>query len=143
MESLSHFDFTETLERLAARNWRREPVRRCKSLDVAQIRRRFAEVDDAVVQVLAEARGELRMGEVHAAVEELLGQPVSRSSVKNCLARGTQRRNRRIERVSRGRYRLFLSNPGRDAHPRYWADLDFRSRADVESPSSLGGLDSG
>jgi hypothetical protein len=69
--------------------------------------RRFAEVGDAVVQVLREAGGELRMYEVHLAVEELLGESVSRSSVKNYLAAGTDRRKTRLfERVSRGRYRL-------------------------------------
>lgn len=106
MESLSHLEFAETLERLAARDWRRVPVRRRKSLQTARTRRRFAEVGDAVVQVLSEARGELRMVEVHAAVEEQLGEPVSRSSVKNYLAKGAQRRRPVLERAGRGRYRL-------------------------------------
>jgi len=45
--------------------------------------------------------------DVHAAVEELLGEPVSRSSVKNYLAAGADHRKTRLfERVSRGRYRL-------------------------------------
>ncbi len=108
MESLSHLEFTETLQRLAARDWRREPRPRGKSLQTERTRRRFAQVSDAIMQVLAEARGELRMVEVHRAVEELLGAPVSRSSVKNYLADGAKRPRpqRRIERVSRGRYRL-------------------------------------
>jgi len=50
---------------------------------------------------------ELRVTDVHAAVEELLGEPVSRSSVKNYLAAGADHRKTRLfERVSRGRYRL-------------------------------------
>jgi hypothetical protein len=49
------------------------------------------------------------MIEIHAAVEELLGEPVSRSTVKNYLVRGSQRPRRRIERVSRGRYRFIHS----------------------------------
>jgi hypothetical protein len=49
------------------------------------------------------------MVEIHAAVEDLLDEPVSRSSVKNYLARGSQRKRRRIERVGRGRYRLFAA----------------------------------
>jgi hypothetical protein len=106
MESLSHLGFTETLEKLAVRDWRRMPARRRKHLENAMTRRRFAEVGDAVVQVLAEASGELRMVEIHAAVEELLGEPVSRSSVKNYLTRGAQRRRPVLERVGRGRYQL-------------------------------------
>jgi hypothetical protein len=47
------------------------------------------------------------MYEVHLAVEELLGEPVPRSSVKNYLASGaTTRKTKLFERVGRGRYRL-------------------------------------
>ena len=73
-----------------------------KHLENAMTRRRFAEVGDAVVQVLAEASGELRMVEIHAAVEELLGKPVSRSSVKNYLTKGAQRRRPVLERAVAG-----------------------------------------
>jgi hypothetical protein len=68
--------------------------------------RRFAEVGDAVVKVLGEACCALRTIEIHAAVEDLLGEPVSRSTVKNYLARGCRRRPPVVERVGRGRYRL-------------------------------------
>jgi hypothetical protein len=108
MESLSHLEFAETLERLAARDWRRVPVRRRKSLQTGRTRRRFAEVGDAVVQVLTDARTELRMIEIHRAVEDLLGEPVARSSVKNYLAKDCRRREPRFERVTRGRYRLLV-----------------------------------
>jgi len=56
--------------------------------------------------VLAHDGREMRMSEIHAAVEDLLGTPVSRSSVKNYLARGCWRRRPVLERVSHGRYRL-------------------------------------
>jgi hypothetical protein len=46
------------------------------------------------------------MIEIHAAVEDLLGDAVSRSSVKNYLARGCHRRRPVVERVGHGRYRL-------------------------------------
>ena len=60
-----------------------------------------------MVRVLADAGGILRMMEIHRAVEELLGESVSRSSVKNYLASGTDRRKAQLfERVGRGRYRL-------------------------------------
>lgn len=58
------------------------------------------------MKVLGEAGGELRMIEIHAAVEDLLGGAVSRSSVKNYLAKGCRRRRPLVERVGHGRYRL-------------------------------------
>jgi predicted mannosyl-3-phosphoglycerate phosphatase (HAD superfamily) len=59
------------------------------------------------MQVLRESGRSLRMIEVHQAVEELLGEPVPRSSVKNYLASGAGRHNTPVfERVSYGRYRL-------------------------------------
>jgi hypothetical protein len=51
------------------------------------------------------------MIEVHAAVEELLGESVSRSSVKNYLAKGAQRRRPVLERVGHGRYALLSREP--------------------------------
>lgn len=47
------------------------------------------------------------MFEVHLAVEELLGGPVSRSTVKNYLANGAaDRKTKLFMRVSRGTYQL-------------------------------------
>jgi hypothetical protein len=62
-------------------------------------------VTDAVVTVLASA-GELRMCDVHEAVEVLLGESVPRSTIRNCLAGKSVGEARRFERVGRGRYRL-------------------------------------
>jgi hypothetical protein len=66
--------------------------------------RKFGTVGDAVVQVLARASCELRMIEIHTAVEELLAGSISRSSVKNFLAKGCQRRTPVFERTGHGRY---------------------------------------
>jgi hypothetical protein len=106
-ESLSHMTFSTQLERLTARDWQLASRSSKKRLQTSRTRRRFAQVGDAVVQVLTDAGCELRMMEIHRAVEGLLGEPVSRSSVKNYLAAGTDRRKTQLfERVSRGRYRL-------------------------------------
>lgn len=56
-----------------------------------------------MVQVLAQGC-DLRTVEVQLAVEESLGEPVSRSSVKNFLASGATDRKRQGQ--PRGRYRL-------------------------------------
>lgn len=54
-------------------------------------RRKFGTVSRAILQVLAEADAELRVVEVKARVERLLGGPVTASSVKNHLRRGVNR----------------------------------------------------
>jgi hypothetical protein len=71
-------------------------------------RRAWGEVAGAITAVLASA-GEMRTRDIHAAVESLLGEPVSPSSVKNCLV---QRHGTLLlfERAGRGRYRL-AENP--------------------------------
>lgn len=99
IEALSHQGFSHSLACLSARDWA-ATIRR---------RRKSPPRKDAVVKVLGEAGCELRMIEVHAAVEDLLGEPVSRSSAKNSLARGCRRRRPVFERVGRGRYRLIAS----------------------------------
>lgn len=63
-------------------------------------------VQNAVIVVMSSADGEMQLRDIHAAVEALCGQPVSRSSVKNCVAKGAAGRSARFERVARGRYRL-------------------------------------
>ena len=55
-------------------------------------RRKFGSLRDAIVAVLQEADRELRVREVHAAVEQLLGEPVSRGSVKSYLRVGCRRK---------------------------------------------------
>jgi hypothetical protein len=60
----------------------------------------------AIIEVLEAAGEPMRTRKIHAAVEELVGEPVSWSSVKNCLASDVGGKSPRFERVGRGRYRL-------------------------------------
>jgi len=46
------------------------------------------------------------MCEIHAAAEQLIGEAVSRSTVKNCLANNCKGPRARFVRLERGRYRL-------------------------------------
>jgi hypothetical protein len=64
----------------------------------------YASVLDALVAALPED-GALRFVEVHRLVERHVGQPVSKSSVKNALARNSRGESPRFLRVARGRYR--------------------------------------
>jgi hypothetical protein len=64
---------------------------------------------EGIRKVLASAQEPMRMCEIHAAVEVLLGEPVPRSTIKNCLANNCQGVRARFERVGRGRYRLVVS----------------------------------
>jgi hypothetical protein len=68
--------------------------------------RRPGWVVDAVVRVLADDGGPMHWQQVHAAVEQLVGQPVSKDSVDWCLSSGARRKEPRFERVSPGCYRL-------------------------------------
>lgn len=60
----------------------------------------------AVREVLAEAQEPMRMCEVIAKVEAVLGKPVTKSSVENCLCSNIIGKHPRFERVARGRYRI-------------------------------------
>ena len=68
-------------------------------------RRRAGSVSGAIVQVLTEAQSDLQVKEIWARVGELVGEPVSRNSVKSYLNRGTYEL-KISERVNHGRYRL-------------------------------------
>ncbi len=48
----------------------------------------------------------MRAKDIHAAVEALVCEPVSRSSVKGALASNVARSSGRLVRVARGRYML-------------------------------------
>jgi hypothetical protein len=65
----------------------------------------MGEVATAIARVL-ENGSDLAARDIHLAVEELLGEAVQRSTVKNCLARGAEASKGQFRRVSRGRYRL-------------------------------------
>ena len=63
-------------------------------------------VQRAVVKVLAAASGPMRGADVHQAVEQLLGRPVSKSSVSWSLAADARSKEPRFERTTRGHYQL-------------------------------------
>ena len=69
-------------------------------------RRKFGTVRDAIVQVLAQADRELRVREIQKGVEDVLGGPVSHSSVKDYLRKGCRRRVPVFEYRGRRGYRL-------------------------------------
>lgn len=69
-------------------------------------RRQFGSVSGAIVEVLTKAQSDLRVGEIKTEVERLLGDAVSRHSIKGCLHRGSHGVNQRFVRIARGRYRL-------------------------------------
>jgi hypothetical protein len=68
--------------------------------------RRPGWVVDAVVRVLADQHGPMRVAHVHAAVEALLGEPVSPDSVSWVLASDVRGPSPRFVRVARGCYVL-------------------------------------
>jgi len=68
------------------------------------LRRRLGTVLQTVVAVLEES-GTTRMYEIHKAVEERLGEPIPRSSIKNALVNHTMTGRRLFVRVGHGRYR--------------------------------------
>jgi hypothetical protein len=72
----------------------------------AKLAHRWGWVLAAVTEVLEVAREPMRTRTIHTAVEELVGEPVSWSSVKNCLAADVSGRSPRFERGGRGRYRM-------------------------------------
>jgi hypothetical protein len=67
-------------------------------------RRQWGEVAGTIVAVLAS--GELRARDIHVAVEALLDESVSKSSVKNCRTERVVGDRPLLDRIGRGRYRL-------------------------------------
>lgn len=63
-------------------------------------------VQRAVVKVLAAASGPMRDADVHQAVEQLLGRPVSKNSVSWSMAADARSEDPRFERTTRGYYQL-------------------------------------
>jgi hypothetical protein len=68
--------------------------------------RRQGSVLAAVTSALELAGTAMRVGEIHAAVEQLLGEAVFYSSVKEALSAHARDRDRRFRRVRRGWYEL-------------------------------------
>jgi hypothetical protein len=68
--------------------------------------RRPGWVVDAVARVMADQEEPMRVAQVHAEVEVLLGKFVSKDSVSWCLSAGAHRKGQLFVRVARGRYVL-------------------------------------
>lgn len=104
---LSNPDLTTLLQSLTARGWKQALPRHSSAAGIAPDgRRKFGTVRDAIVAVLEQAGCELRVRDIHEAVEELLGESVSTSSVKDYLRKGCQRQSPIFEYRGREGYRL-------------------------------------
>jgi hypothetical protein len=105
----SNPDFQRRLTRVADRAGKLAaqpaPVRRASAGNQRR-RRAWHVVANAVVAALGPS-GELRVRDIHAAVEALLGETVPPSTVKSCLTRGE---GMQFRRLARGRYRLLDSS---------------------------------
>jgi hypothetical protein len=104
---LSNPDFKVLLQSLTNRKQRKDPARNAKpAAGSADGRRKFGSVGDAVVAVLADAGGEMRLRDTHAAVEQRLGGAVSLFSVADFLLRRSKGQAPLFVHSGYGRYRL-------------------------------------
>ena len=67
---------------------------------------RAGDITRAAVAVLAKAGQPMKVSEVQSAVEDLLGRPINRQSLKGCLSKGALAANPRFQRTKRAYYRL-------------------------------------
>jgi hypothetical protein len=105
--SLSNPDLQDLVQGLTSQRRRKQPTSKLETGGPAPDgRRKFGSVSGAVVQVLAESHSDLRVKEIWHEVERLLGESVSRDSVKSYLHRGASSTKPVFERVRHGRYRL-------------------------------------
>ena len=104
---LSNPDLATLLRGLTAYNWpQADPPPHAPNGIAPDGRRKFGTVRDAIVQVLGNADSDLRVREIQKGVEEVLGGPVSSSSVKDYLRKGCRRRVPLFEYSGRRGYRL-------------------------------------
>ena len=106
---LSNHEFQGLLQRLTSTDRhqaRPQELRQAKSGPNPDGRRPFGQVQEAVFCVMAGAPAGMRVRDVHARVELLLGEPVSWGSVKATLNRLSKGENPKFMRIYRGRYRL-------------------------------------
>jgi hypothetical protein len=90
---LSNHDLTGLFQRLTTRDWKQAVQRHLSACDAAPDGRlKFGMVRDSIIAVLDQADGELRVRDIHARVEKLLGEPVSRGSVKAYLHSAKRRK---------------------------------------------------
>jgi hypothetical protein len=92
----------EKLDRLAAS----DAVPRASTRMERQLRGGL--VPNAIMRVLRDPAEPMRARDIHACVERLLCRPVSRSSIKNALARHARGDGTPLVRQSRG---LYLASP--------------------------------
>lgn len=93
----------------AAGDLRRGTVGKPRALaSVAMPTHRPGWVLTAVTEVLEAAKEPMQARTIYVAVVELLGEPVSWSSVRNCLASDISGKSPRFERVGHGRYRMAM-----------------------------------
>ena len=97
---------SEKLDLLAAKDAAPRPSARVDR------RLRSGLVPEAITRVLSESAEPVRMKDIHAEVERELGQPVSRSAVKNWLAGHTGGKQALFVRLGRGRYVLAPTSTG-------------------------------
>src|SRR5436853_3380056 len=83
-----------------------DPPQRTRGGIAPDGRRKFGTVRDAIVQVLGDVGAELRVRDIHARVEALLGEEVSASSVKDYLHKDRRRKVPLFEYRGRDGYRL-------------------------------------
>jgi hypothetical protein len=91
---------SEKLDQIAASS------ARPRSSACADRRLRSGLVPPTIMRVLSESVEPMRMKDIHVEVELELGQPVSRSAVKNWLAGHTGGEQPLFVRLARGRYRI-------------------------------------
>jgi len=104
---LSNPDLTAQLQSLTVRKRRQISRPQPASSGTAPDgRRKFGTVRAAIVQVLEDAGSELRVRDIHARVENVLGEEVSASSVKDYLHKDRRRKVQLFEYHGRGGYRL-------------------------------------
>jgi hypothetical protein len=94
---------SEKLDRLAASDAAPRPLAR------ANRRLRSGLVPKAIMRVLSESVEPMRVRDIHAEVEGMIGQTVSPSAVKNCLASHARGDQALFVRLGRGRYRIAVS----------------------------------
>lgn len=104
--ALSNPETQERLERLSTKLGQIEaggatprPTTTARSL-------RVGAVPDAIMRVLADSVEPMRMRDIQTEVEALVGQPVTRSAVKNWLANHAHGEDAPLVRLGRGWYRL-------------------------------------
>jgi hypothetical protein len=99
---------SEKLDQLAAKGGAPRPSARLDR------RLRCGLVPEAIMRVLCESVEPMRMKDIHVEVERELGQPVSRSAVKNWLASHVQGDHILFVRLGRGRYLSAPAHCGTD-----------------------------